>query len=180
MGSSVWGLYALVFTGTFEHAIDAKHRLAIPAEVRNLLLREAPSGLPGVDGAIPLALYVTLGDGALCLYTEAEFEKRAKELDESELDADELLEFERMMFSSANRVELDAQGRVRIPDNLLKDSGLGTEVVLIGVKDHLEVRDRAAWKAYVQDVLTRKPGLLMNPRRAMRAKASGTGESVSR
>ncbi len=167
-----WGAHALVFTGTFEHAIDAKHRLAIPAEVRNLLLREAPAGIAGVDGAVPLALYVTLGDGALCLYTEAGFEKRAAELDQSALDADELLEYERMLFSLANRVELDAQGRVRLPDHLLKQSGLGTEVVLIGVKDHLEVRDRAAWMAHVQQILAQKPGLLMNPRKAMRARGS--------
>ena len=72
------------------------------------------------------------------------------------------------MFSLAGRVEVDRQGRVRLPDNLLKRSRLGSEVVLLGVKDHLEVRDRKDWQVYVEQMLTQEPSVLVNPRRAMR------------
>lgn len=165
----------MVFTGTYEHVIDAKNRLAIPADVRDLLFRAAGHDVRGeVRGELrgqekSAVLYVTLGEGqALCLYTEQGFEQRAAELDKSELDADELLAYERVMFSLASRIELDKQGRVLLPENLLKMAGLKTEVVLIGVKDHLEIRDRAAWQEHIAQVLANQPRILMNPRRAMR------------
>lgn len=160
----------MVFTGTYEHSIDAKNRLAIPSEVR-ALVQGHDAARAGVSGQ----WYVTLGEGqALCLYTQQAFEQRARELDESELDAEQLLTYERLMFSLARLVETDAQGRVRLPDQLLKMSGLTGDVVLLGVKDHLEIRDREAWYRHVQDVLAQQPQLLMNPRRLMR-RNSGQG-----
>lgn len=158
--------HVLVFTGTYEHAIDAKNRLAVPAEIRSLL-----AGEPAADGVVHL--FVTLGekvgdDQALCLYTEEGFARRADELDRSELEAEELLAYERLMFSLARRVEMDKQGRVRLPDNLLKMTGLGGDVVLIGVKDHLEIRDRDKWQRHVAAMLAQKPDIVANPRRLMR------------
>jgi MraZ protein len=177
----------LVFTGTYEHTIDTKSRVAIPSDVRALL--ESPRRKQGGhslvgsgesdakgaaddssdDGSPGVFLYVTLGEGdSLCLYTEEVFEQRARELDSSELDPDELLMFERMMFSLARRVEMDKAGRLRLPEHLLKMVKLGTDVVLLGVKDHLEIRDRAAWNEQVQRELTNRPGLVANPRKFMR------------
>ncbi|MCC7145844.1 MAG: hypothetical protein IT443_05315 [Phycisphaeraceae bacterium] len=183
----------MVFVGTYEHAIDAKNRLAIPAEIREQLGQSdglavggsAEGGSSGGSGGggrakgggkaraksqeKPVYLYVTLGEGqALCLYTEQGFEQRAAELDRSELESEELLTYERLMFSLARRVDLDAQGRVRLPENLLKMAEVGTEIVLIGVKDHLEIRNRQAWTQQVAKLLAERPGILMNPRRAMR------------
>jgi MraZ protein len=159
----------LVFTGTYEHAIDAKNRLAIPAEIRALLRRNRPTAAGAPDAGQPLALYVTRGEGqVLCLYTDEGFEQRAADLDKSELETERLLAYERVMFSLARRVEIDEQGRVRLPDQLLKMVDLPQEVVLLGVKDHLEIRGRDAWNAEVQRILAQQPELLMNPRRAMR------------
>lgn len=159
----------MVFTGTYEHSIDAKNRLAIPSDVRALLQSR-------IDRDQSTYLYVTLGEGqALCLYTEEGFEQRAEELDHSELDPDQLLTYERLMFSLARRVELDKQGRVRLPDNLLTKAGLGSDVVLLGVKDHLEVRDRVVWQEHVQQMLELQPQILMNPRRAMGRTGSAKG-----
>lgn len=155
----------MVFTGTYEHSIDAKHRLAIPAEIRSQLQRAAAARSP----RSPTCVYVTLGeDQALCLYSEEDFEKRAADLDRSELDPQQLLAYERLMYSLARRVELDKQGRIRLPENLLALAQLGANVVLIGVKDHLEIRDRDAWLRHVQQTLAQHPNFLMNPRRAMR------------
>ncbi len=169
----------MVFTGTYEHTIDAKSRLAVPSDVRRQLLAAAvpvPGDPGGAPVETPVFMYVTLGErNTLCLYAERDFEKRAEQLDNSELEADELLAYEQLMFSLAARVELDAQGRIRLPEHLLKMAKLGTDVVLIGVKDHLEVRDRAAWQAYVQQTLAANPGILMNPRRAMRQRKARDG-----
>ena len=159
----------MVFTGTYEHSIDTKNRLAIPSDVRALLQKES-------GRSKPITLFVTLGEGhALCLYTEAGFEQRASELDHSSLDTDQLLAYERLMFSLAKRVDVDKQGRIRLPDNLLKMSGVGSDVVLIGVKDHLEIRDRQAWQTHVQQMLELQPQVLMNLRRAMGRKGPPEG-----
>ncbi len=154
----------VVFTGTYDHSIDQKNRMSIPADIRTMLQR-------AIDPAKgePLYMYVMLGEGhALCLYTEKGFEKRANELDHSELDPDELLTYERLLFSLAKRVELDRQGRILLPENLLKRAKLGQDVVLIGVKDHLEIRNRTDWIEHVEQMLIAKPNILMNPRKAMR------------
>ena len=165
-----WGKHALVFTGTYEHAIDAKNRLAIPAEIRALLRRNRP------ESGEPLGLYVTCGEGQLlCLYTDEGFEQRAAELDKSELETEQLLAYERVMFSLARRVEVDDQGRVRLPEQLQKMVQLPQEVVILGVKDHLEVRGRDAWYAEVKQILAQQPQMLMNPRRAMRRPSGENG-----
>lgn len=154
----------MVLTGTYEHAIDAKSRLAIPSEVRTQVQRAL-----GIGEGDTFFFYVTLGEGnCLCLYTEPVFEQRAAELDHAELDSEELLEYERVLFSLSRRVEVDKQGRLRLPQELLGRTKLGGEVVLLGVKDHLEVRDRVEWTQHVEQMLRDRPGLLMNPRRAMR------------
>jgi MraZ protein len=148
----------LLFVGTYEHTIDAKQRLAIPADVRQQL-----------EAAGQRALYCVLIEGpTLALYTESGFAKRADELDHSERPADEVLLYERMFYSNAARIELDAQGRVRIPERLLATASLDREVVLIGVKDHLELHDRQTWNQHTKDLLAQRPDLLMNPRKAMK------------
>jgi MraZ protein len=171
----------MVFTGTFEHAIDAKHRLAVPAEVRNAMLEELEEGRP--DGTSPAAdekkkkpglrVVVTPTEDAqgLSIYTKKRFQQRSEELENSELDVDDLLEYERAFYSLTHEVEIDAQGRIRLPEMLLSMTPLQSEVVLIGVKDHLEIRDRAAWKTKLEEILRTSRHLLMNPRRAMKQRS---------
>ncbi|MEX2672535.1 MAG: hypothetical protein WD294_10535 [Phycisphaeraceae bacterium] len=151
----------MLFVGTYDHTIDAKQRLAIPSEVRDRLD-------PEVDGEV---LYAVVVEGpTLALYTERGFEKRAEQLDHSERSPEEILLYEQMFYSNAARVEIDKQGRIRLPERLIRVADLGRDVVLIGVKDHLQVHDRAAWQAKVEKLMADRPDLLMNPRRAMRAK----------
>ena len=83
-----------------------------------------------------------------------------------------MLEYEQMFYSLASRVEIDKQGRVRLPERLLRIAKLDREVVMIGVKDHLQIHDRTAWESKVADNLANRPELLMNPRRVMAAKES--------
>ena len=166
----------MVLTGTYEHAIDAKSRLAIPSEVRTQVQRTL-----GIGEGDPMVFYVTLGEGnCLNLYTVPMFEQRAAELDHAELEADELLDYERLLFSLARPVEVDKQGRIRLPQELLARTSLSGEVVLLGVKDHLEVRDRVEWTEHVERMLRERPGLLMNPRRAMRRTSGAATEGGAR
>jgi len=160
-------MHVLVFTGEYEHTIDAKSRLAIPADLRSRIMGESP------DSCSAIQIYVTPGEGqTLYLYTESGFEARAAELQNSQLDADQLLTYERMWFSRARCVEIDGNGRIRLPEKLLKRAGLGKEVVLLGVNDHLEVHGRDNWYAYVEQIYQEQPQLLVNPRRAIQQASS--------
>lgn len=157
----------MVFTGTYEHSIDSKGRLAIPAGIRAQIQRSFGS----VEGqSVPL--FVTPGeDNSLCIYTREGFEKRAEELEKSEMPAEELLAYEEILFAFTREVELDTQGRVSMPKDLVARAGLGGEVVILGAKDHLKVRDRKAWEEKVHALFQKNPGMLMNPRLAARPAA---------
>jgi len=151
----------LLFVGTYQHSIDAKQRLAIPSDIRDRI-RSSDTGE---------ALYAVLLEGpTLCLYTEQGFEKRAQQLDESQRAPEDVLLYEQMFYSLAQRVELDKQGRVRLPERLIEMAGLGKDVVILGVKDHMQVHDRGKWEEKMQQLMAERPDLLMNPRRVMRAK----------
>jgi MraZ protein len=161
----------LVFTGTYERTIDGKQRLAIPADIRGMLTEEqtrsaeesGSNANPATDDKLEnsngkaksgISLYVSLGDNqVLCIYTVALFNQRAVELDSSNADPDTRFEYERIMYSLSRRVELDKQGRIRVPEQLKDLAKLGNDVVLIGVRDHLEVRNRDEWEIDRQKIL---------------------------
>ncbi|MEM1353824.1 MAG: hypothetical protein AAGH88_02965 [Planctomycetota bacterium] len=150
----------MVFTGKYEHAIDAKRRIAIPSEIRRTVQR----GLGLGEGDTVVFYCVLGGPDVLCLYTEPGYQRLAEELRQSDLDPADLLEYEDVFFSQSQRVEMDSAGRVRLPDHLLQQTGLAGEVSLTGAGDHLKIRDKVAWQARIDQVLKDKPGVLTNPR----------------
>lgn len=128
----------MFFTGINEHSIDAKHRLAIPASVRNQL----------TSSNAPEALYIHLGqNNALWLWPVPTFERMAGEVEPSMTPESELHEFDESTFPSAHLAEFDSAGRVTIPEFMLAEAGLGSKVVVLGMRHHLEVRDPEQWNA---------------------------------
>ena len=125
--------------GEFEHTIDEKNRLTLPAK-----FRQALSG----------GLVITRGmDGCLYCYPEAGWQR----LVESRLAGLDPLSKEgrlmhRFFYSGASEAEPDKQGRVMLPTSLARNAGIGREVVVAGVGDHLEIWDRAAWRAHLEQV----------------------------
>ena len=125
--------------GEYEHTIDDKGRLTLPARFRQLF----------ADGVV-----VTRGlDGCLYAYTRAEWQRlvetRLRDLDPLSREGRQL---QRLFFASASEAEPDRQGRIVIPAPLLESASLRREVVVAGVYDHLEIWDRAAWRAQMQAV----------------------------
>jgi MraZ protein len=131
----------MLLTGTFGRSIDEKLRVAIPKRLRDAL------GCPA-----PGALYVTPAtDGSLAIYTEEALERWAQRLAQASPTQRDVRDFSRLFYAQAQRVELDRQGRVRIPPNLAELAKLGKEVVLLGVQDHLELWAKAHWEAYLAE-----------------------------
>ena len=130
----------MLLTGTFSRTIDEKQRIAIPKRLRDAFQ-------PAETTA---ALYVAPGtDGSLALYTEQAFSELAEQLSASPPTGQDVRAFSRLFYSQAQRVELDRQGRIRIPPELATLAQLQREVVLVGVRDHLELWNRQHWQAYL-------------------------------
>ncbi|TVQ83079.1 MAG: hypothetical protein EA380_00230 [Phycisphaeraceae bacterium] len=150
----------VIFTGHYEHAIDEKGRLAIPAEFRS---RWDTARDGAAWQAIPWV------GGIIRLYTERGFLERAN-LGELTLMPDEdEAEIQATLFGLSKRIEPDSAGRIRVPDDMLAMVGLGRNVVLVGLGDRLEIRDRDAWLESKGERLAKLPELM----RRMQAKKKG-------
>ncbi len=119
--------------GEYEHTIDDKNRLTLPARFRDAF----------GDGVV-----VTRGlDTCLYILPREDWhrmvEERLAPLDPFSREAREL---ERYFFSGAAEADLDKQGRVMIPAPLAKYGQLTRDVVVAGVRNRLEIWDREAWR----------------------------------
>lgn len=149
----------MLFTGTYEHTIDSKNRLSVPAQIRSQIDARR-------DGT---AFYVVPGRPPNCLwlFTERMFESLADGLGSELLPDEDLLSFEQRYFSNAQRVEIDPQGRILLPERLLRQSSLGRDVVICGIRDHLEIRRRDEWERNADADWQSFPELQLKARRAL-------------
>ncbi|MBR4944598.1 MAG: division/cell wall cluster transcriptional repressor MraZ [Peptococcaceae bacterium] len=126
-----------MFFGEYEHSIDAKGRLIIPAKLRDAL---------GANFMITKGL-----DGCLSVYPMdqwAEFEAKLQALPMNQPSA---RAFARFFFSGATEGELDKQGRVMLPPNMREYASLTKDVVITGAGNRLEIWDKAARDAYLAE-----------------------------
>jgi len=125
--------------GEYEHTLDDKNRLTLPARVRQ---------------AFAEGIVVTRGmDGCLFAYTREAWESMVgSRLATLNTLSKEGRRMQRFFFSGATETELDKQGRVGLPAALLEHAKLGRDVVVAGVHDHLEIWDRAAWRLELAEV----------------------------
>jgi len=125
--------------GEYEHTLDDKNRITLPAKFR---------------ASFAAGVVVTRGmDGCLYAYRLEDWDKlvdtRLAGLDPLSQEGRRL---HRFFFSGAAEAELDKQGRVMIPAALIEHAGLGRNVVVAGVRDHLELWDGAAWRKEMKEV----------------------------
>ena len=123
-----------MFRGQYEHSIDDKGRLSIPAKLREVLKQEKKLVLTSSDG------YLT----AYPLKTWRELEARIRSNPTFKRDRRDFL---RVVYSSAEDVEIDPQGRILLSQGLRQRAGITREVVIIGVMDEVEIWDKSRWLA---------------------------------
>jgi MraZ protein len=157
----------MIFTGYYEHTIDAKHRLAIPAKFRSRLDPER-------DGS---ALVMVPGQPAntLWLYTERHFERLAERADSALIPDDDQLRFEQIFYTLAEILELDSQGRILVPERMMARAGLGRDVVICGVRDHAEIRPRESFEQEVDEGWRRYREYQLRARSAYQEQRRQTG-----
>ncbi|KIL34643.1 cell division protein MraZ [Cohnella kolymensis] len=123
-----------MFLGEFQHSIDDKGRITIPAKFREAL---------GTDFIVTRGL-----DNCLFVYPRQEWavlEQKIKALPSMAANA---RAFSRLLFSGASECEWDKQGRVNVPNHLREYAKLDKDCVVIGVSSRVEIWDKAAWQEY--------------------------------
>lgn len=126
-----------VFLGEFQHTLDVKGRVSLPAKFRN---------------AITGSLVVAKGmSGSLYVYTPEVYESFVNRLMAKD-DFDPRYRKARLFFTSgATEVDLDSAGRLSLPQTLREYAGLTKEVTVVGNFDRIEVWDSGKWTAYNGD-----------------------------
>jgi MraZ protein len=124
--------------GQHDHSLDEKHRLTLPARLREQL----------GDRVV-----VTVGlDGCLEAYAQEDWDRMAARIRELDSLSRESRVMRRHFFAQAVTAELDKQGRLVLPSSLLDAAGIEREVTIAGVHDYLEIWDRAKWREHLREV----------------------------
>lgn len=127
-----------MFTSEYNHSIDAKGRLIIPSEYRELL---------GETFTVTKGL-----DGCLFAYSNEEWEKFEQKLTSLPLMNKDARSLARYFSAGAKKVELDKQGRILLPANLREFAALEKDVVLAGVGSRVEIWNKDKWDAANDDI----------------------------
>lgn len=123
-----------MFIGEYQHIIDNKKRIAIPARFRELFNGRA---------------VVTRGlDNCLFLYTLEEWGALAKKLTQLPIGQSSTRSFVRLMLAGASETEIDKQGRVLVPDYLKKYAKLEKNITIAGLYNRLEIWSETNWNKY--------------------------------
>ncbi|MEK9154751.1 MAG: division/cell wall cluster transcriptional repressor MraZ [Patescibacteria group bacterium] len=120
--------------GEYQHNLDSKGRIALPAKFR-----------PNLSGGA----IITRGlDHCLFAFGAKDWEILAQKLIALPLVQANSRAFARLMLAGAMDVEIDKQGRILIPDYLREYAGLKKEAVIAGLYNRIEIWDSLAWKEY--------------------------------
>jgi MraZ protein len=142
----------LIFRGTFEHALDAKHRLTVPAKFRAALAAGVVlAASPETTASAPRSIAIWTPD-AYEAYAAAALQGMSP-------ISPEARDLKRFFFNYSHDTELDSANRVMIPPMLMEYAGLHKDVVVTGSGECLEVFDRSKYAGYSEDVLIRVPDI---------------------
>ncbi|MBI4093782.1 division/cell wall cluster transcriptional repressor MraZ [Candidatus Kaiserbacteria bacterium] len=120
--------------GEYAHTLDEKKRVSLPKSFRAALGRR---------------VVMTRGlDNCLFVYSREGWDAVAGKLQSLSIVNEDTRGFNRFMLSGAAEVEVDAAGRILIPDHQKEFASLRRDVVFTGVSDHVEIWDRSRWKRY--------------------------------
>jgi len=126
----------MLLTGAYERALDEKLRLALPRTIRE-----------GFRGAKQLVL--TPGtDGSLSLFAGEAFASLAQRLALRSPAGRDVRAFSRLLYAQSHSVEIDSQGRIRLPAELASLASLDESVMVVGVGDHAELWNKSRWETY--------------------------------
>lgn len=126
-----------MFYGEYQHAVDPKGRVIVPAKLREGLGEK---------------FIVTKGlDNCLFAYSQSEWIELETKLKALPFTDKDVRAFVRFFFAGATECESDKQGRILIPQNLREYAELSKDVYIIGVSTRVEIWDKEKWEKYSND-----------------------------
>ncbi len=128
----------MMLMGEFQHNIDAKGRIIIPAKLREDL---------GSKFVITRGL-----DGCVFGYPLENWEKIQEKLKQLPLAKKEARAFTRFFYSAAAEAEIDKQGRINIPSTLVDYANLEKECLVLGVSDRIEIWSKTKWESVSSEI----------------------------
>lgn len=130
-----------MFYGEYEHKLDRKGRIIIPARFREVFKENYVE-----------KFYVTRGlDKCLFLFIEEEWKTQERVFRSMPFTKTEARKFNRLYFSGACEVVCDKQGRILIPQYLKEYADIQKGVMVIGVSNRIEIWSKEKWKQYYKD-----------------------------
>ena len=130
-----------MFYGEYEHTIDRKGRLIIPAKFRQAFK----------DHDVK-SLFLTRGlDGCLFIFTESEWRVAESRFKQIPFTKGEGRKFNRLFFSGATEITVDRLGRLLVPKSLKEFARIKQDVVIVGVSNRIEVWAKEQWQAFYQN-----------------------------
>ncbi len=128
-----------MFRGSFEHAIDDKGRLSIPARYREILKRRRERELILVD---------PLFDACIVAYPIKTWQEIEQNLLNKGNSDRKFREYTRLISAHAVESAVDSQGRILVPPQLREKKDLRRDVVIVGVLDKIEIWNRERWASF--------------------------------
>jgi MraZ protein len=127
-----------MFYGEYEHVVDSKGRVMIPAKFREIFKERYVE-----------KFFLTRGlDQCLFVFTEEQWKAEEKKFRDMPYTKTEPRIFTRLIFASATEVVCDKQGRILIPDYLKNHGDIKTEVMIIGVSNRIEIWSKEKWTQF--------------------------------
>jgi MraZ protein len=128
----------LPLTGTYQCSLDEKGQLTLPRALRDQLA--------GSDTVL-----ISPGpDRCLWLTNQPHLERLAERLEQSQANEMDVRVFKRLYYAQTEKLPVNGDGRIALPERLAQFAGLHQELVLVGIDDHFEVWDAARWRQYTQ------------------------------
>jgi len=148
------------FAGKFDTTVDVKGRLLVQVAFRKKLVPER-------DGE-GLRLVIS-ADSRIWLYPQNYYFAVVIPEAEAQVTSNQDWEaFEQIYYSLSASCELDAQGRIILPDEMVQQTKTATDVVVVGKDDHIEVWNKSDWDERVKSLEEARKRLAPIPRRSRR------------
>ncbi len=127
-----------MFYGQYEHALDAKDRVIIPAKFREIFKEHYAE-----------KFFLTRGlDRCLFVFAEEEWRNQEQKFKDMPFTREETRKFNRLYFSGACEAICDKQGRILIPSYLKEFAEIKQNVMIIGVSDRIEIWSKEKWNQF--------------------------------
>jgi len=132
----------MYLTGSYYHALEQKGRVSVPKKFRQFF---------------KTTIVLTLGlDGCLFGFHPDQFQKLLSEQEQLPLESKNARDWTRLLTNNAAEIELDALGRILIPENLRLKAGIHKEIVIVGSLNRIEIWDQSTYHRYLEQIETNK------------------------